>query len=93
MNRIRGPDPAFSAETSHLPYPALQRLMGQVLLDPGFSARFLNGGRVEILSQADFLSAQERALLLSIEADTPKELARAILDHCQTDSWGGDDST
>jgi hypothetical protein len=86
MKGIRGPDPAFSAETSHLPYPALQRLMGQVLLDPGFSARFLNGGRVEILSQADFLPAQERALLLSIQADTPQALARAILDHCQADS-------
>jgi hypothetical protein len=85
MRGIRGPDPAFSVEMSHLPYPALQRLMGQVLLDPGLSARFLNGGRVAILSQADFLSVQERALLLSIRADTLQELAKAILDHCQAE--------
>jgi hypothetical protein len=91
MKGIRGPDPSFSAETSHLPYPALQRLVGQVLLDPGFSARFLNGGRVEILSQAEFLSAQERALLLSIRAGTPQELARAILDYCRAENRGQHD--
>jgi hypothetical protein len=86
MKAIRGPDPAFSAEMSHLPYPALQRLVGQVLLDPGFGARFLNGSRAEILSQADFLSAQERAFLLTIQASTPQELARAILDHSLADN-------
>ena len=88
MKGIRGPYPVFSQETSHLPYPALQRLMGHLLLDPAFGDRFVNGGRVEILAWADFLSAQERSLLLSIQADTPHELAQAILERCQADRVG-----
>lgn len=89
MKGTRGPYPAFSAETSHLPYPALQRFVGHVLLDPAFGAGFLNGGRAEILARAGFLSTQERALLDSIQADTPHELAQAILERCcQADRAG-----
>jgi hypothetical protein len=93
MNKIRGPYPYFSTETSHLPHPALQRLLGHMLLDPDLGARFLNGGRVEILLQADYLSVHERALLLSIQARTPQELAKAILICCSDGCGVGTDET
>ena len=89
MKGTRGPYPAFSAATSHLAHPALQRFVGHLLLDPAFGARFLNGGRAEILARADFLSAQESALLGTLQADTPQELAQAILEHCRADCVGG----
>jgi hypothetical protein len=89
MKGARGPYPAFSAATSHLAHPALQRFVGHLLLDPALGARFLNGGRAAILARAGFLSAQERALLDSIEADTPHALAQAILASFQAEPGGG----
>lgn len=82
VKAITGPYPKSAPRLSHLPHPAMQWLVGQALLDPPFRARLLNGSRAEILSQPNLgLSADERAFLLTIRADTLAEFAQAISTH------------
>ncbi len=77
---ITGPMPGLGRPAAHLPYPSIQRIVGRALIDLKYRERLLNGSRPEILADAELgLSADERAFLLSIRADTLSEFAQAVL--------------
>ena len=79
MDTITGPFPAQAPHLAHLPFPALQQIIGRALMDPDYQSRLLNGGRQEIAAGGS-LSDTERVILLSAQATTLTDLAKAILD-------------
>jgi hypothetical protein len=79
MDAITGPFPAQAPHLAHLPFPALQQIIGRALMDPDYQTRLLNGGRQEIAATGS-LSDRERVILLSAQATTLADLAKAILD-------------
>jgi hypothetical protein len=79
MDAITGPFPAQAPHLARLPFPALQEIIGRALMDPDFQSRLLNGGRQEIAATGS-LSDRERVILLSVQATTLTDLAKAILD-------------
>jgi hypothetical protein len=56
---------------------ALQRIVGTAVTDPEFCVDLLNGKRQAILAAFD-LSAEERSILLEIEASSLQEFASCL---------------
>ena len=88
MEAIRGPSPAVRSHP-HLTHPAVQRLIGQALVDPSFRAQLLNGNCARILPEhSPELPEEQRAFLLTIRADTLGEFAQAFAARYRSDDSG-----